>query len=278
MRGTTYARANPERAPHSLWRVIDLHSHVLPGLDDGPEDVAGAVALARAAERAGTQVLVATPHISHEYAVDPLEVEGRVEALRAELVGAGVGIALATGGELAPERAPGLDHEQIDAIRLGDGDCVLLECPFVPSGALVELAAERLWSDGLRVLLAHPERSPVFLRRPDALAAMVARGALVQLTAGSLRGDFGRTAQGCCHELLDRGLVHVVASDAHDAAARPPDLLEPIAVAVRNRGLPPLLVDWLTRDVPLALLTGDRLPARPAGGPPPRRRRWSLLR
>ena len=259
-------------------RVIDLHTHVLPGLDDGPEDLAGAIALARAAERAGTEVLVATPHISSEYAVDPLEVPERVQALRAELSAAGVGISLATGGELAPERAAELDAAEIDAIRLGDGDCVLLECPFVPSGALVELAAERLWGAGLRVLLAHPERSPVFLRRRDALAALVARGALVQLTAGSLRGDFGRTAQGCCDELLDRGLVHVVASDAHDTAARSPELLEPVAVAVRNRGLPPALVDWLTRDAPLALLTGDRLPTRPSGGAPRRRRRWSLLR
>ena len=275
MRGTTYARADPER---SLWHVIDLHSHVLPGLDDGPADLAGAVALARAAERAGTEVLVATPHISSEFAVEPLEIQARVEALRAELADAGVAIALATGGELAPERAPELGPAEIDAIRLGDGDCVLLECPFVPSGALVELAAERLWAAGLRVLLAHPERSPVFLRRPDALAALVARGALVQLTAGSLRGDFGRTAQGCCHELLDRGLVHVVASDAHDTGARPPELLEPVAAAVQDRGLPPALVDWLARDVPLALLTGERVPARPSSGGPRRRRRWSLLR
>ena len=277
MRGTTYARADPER---SLWRVIDLHSHVLPGIDDGPRDLAGAVALARAAERAGTEVLVATPHISSEFAVEPLEVPARVDALRAELARAGVGVELATGGELAPERAPELGAEALRAIGLGGGDWVLLECPFVPARQLVELVADRLRATGHRVLLAHPERSPAYLPDVERLAALVRRGALVQVTAGSLRGDFGRTAQRYCWELLDRRLVHVVASDAHDARDRPPEVLATVEATLAARALPRALGEWLTRDVPGALLAGEAAPACPVPATAMRRprRRWSFMR
>jgi len=260
--------------------VIDLHTHVLPGLDDGPEDLAGAVALARAAERAGTEVLVATPHISSEYAVDPLEVPARVAALRAELARAGVGVELATGGELAPERAPELGAEALRAIGLGGGDWVLLECPFVPARQLVELVADRLWASGHRVLLAHPERSPAFLPDVERLASLVRRGALVQLTAGSLRGDFGRTAQRFCWELLDRRMAHVIASDAHDARDRPPEVLATVDGAIAARALPRALAPWLTREVPAALLAGEDAPACPAPAAAYRRakRRWSFMR
>jgi len=260
--------------------VIDLHTHVLPGLDDGPEDLAGAVALARAAERTGTEVLVATPHISSEYAVDPLEVPGLVAALRAELARAGVGIELATGGELAPERAPELGAEALRAIGLGGSDWVLLECPFVPARQLVELVADRLWASGHRVLLAHPERSPAFLPDVERLASLVRRGALVQLTAGSLRGDFGRTAQRFCWELLDRRMAHVVASDAHDDRDRPPEVLATVDGALAARALPRTLAPWLTREVPAAILAGEDAPACPAPPAPHRRqkRRWSFMR
>lgn len=282
MRRTTYASGRRGARRLSLCGVIDLHSHVLPGLDDGPADLAGAIDLAQAAERAGTEVLVATPHISSEFAVDPLAVPGRVEALQAELALAGVDVEIATGGELAPERAPELGEPALRAIGLGGAGWVLLECPFVPARDLVELVADRLWATGHRVLLAHPERSPAYLPGPDRLAALVRRGALVQITAGSLRGEFGRTAQRYCWELLDRRLVHVVASDAHDARDRPPDVLATVRSVAAERALPRAMTEWLTGQVPAAVLAGEDPPPGPRTAPagPPRRthRRWSFRR
>jgi protein-tyrosine phosphatase len=135
-------------------------------------------------------------------------------------------------------------------------------------GRLVEYLQQR----GLRVLLAHPERSPTFLRDIQRVAELVERGAFVQLTAGSLEGSFGRTAWRYCSVLLERGLAHVVASDAHGAVERSPRLLSIVEEAVWQQGLPDGLTSYLIEAVPRALL--DDAPVPPA----PIRSRRRLLR
>jgi protein-tyrosine phosphatase len=123
----------------------------------------------------------------------------------------------------------------------------------------------------LPVLLAHPERSPQFLQEPAALAALIDAGAYVQLTAGSLRGDFGRTVRRHSLALLDEGLVHVVSSDAHDADQRPPQVLEVVRHVVREAGVPPRTTEFLTEEAPRALLddaAASTLPGARAAPPP----------
>jgi protein-tyrosine phosphatase len=114
----------------------------------------------------------------------------------------------------------------------------------------------------------------------ERLAPLIRRGALVQLTAGSQRGDFGRTAQRFCWELLDRRMAHLIASDAHDTRSRPPEVLATVDGAIAARALPRTLAPWLTREVPAALLAGEDAPACPAPAAAYRRakRRWSFMR
>ena len=258
----------------SLCAVIDLHSHVLPGVDDGPADLEGSLALARAAAAAGTRVLAATPHIGLHYDVAPSGLAAQVGALALELERAGVPLELVGGGELAPTRVMDLSEADLRATGLGGGRCVLLECPFTPAGELMIRLVAHLQRLGFRVLLAHPERSPTFLGDLMRLETLVQRGAFVQLTAASLTGRFGRTVRRFALELLDRGLVHVIASDAHDVAGRPPEVLSLVAATVTERRLDPALTAWVCEAVPRALLDDASVPP----GPDPRPRRRRLLR
>jgi protein-tyrosine phosphatase len=250
--------------------VIDLHAHILPGVDDGPDTLEESLALARAAVDAGTRVLAATSHVSHMFPTDPALFPGRLTAVREALQEAGVPLDVVAGGELAPSRLAGLDEAALHVLSLGGGPYLLVECPFSPLAAELEPLVFELQRAGWGVLLAHPERSAAFHRAPDRLAGLVARGALVQITAGSLTGQFGETARRYSLELLREELVHVLASDAHDAIDRPPGLSAGIARAEHELGSLDGLAEWLTDDVPAAILAGDPLPPRP---PRPRPRR-----
>lgn len=243
--------------------MIDLHSHVLPGIDDGPPDLEGSLALARAAVAAGTHVMAATPHIGLHYDVAPHELPERVRELRRELAGAGVPLELVVGGELATSRAAHASEGELRAIALGGRSCVLLECPFARVHGVMSGFTTQLQRKGFRVLLAHPERSPEFLSDPPSLGTLLDAGNFMQITAGSLRGDFGKPVRRFSLAMLEQGLVHVVASDAHDAVKRPPDVLSIVRDAVWELALPAATTGFLTEDAPRALLEDEPLPPRP---------------
>jgi protein-tyrosine phosphatase len=256
--------------------VIDLHCHLLPGIDDGPATLEDALALARTAAAGGTRTMVATPHIDHQWKVEPAQVGALVERMREALADAHIELEVRAGGEIALSRLADLDAAQLNAVRLGGGPYILLECPHRPTGgAEFHGFVQRLRARGERIVLAHPERSPAFQRSPDRLAALAREGVLTSITAASLLGSFGRAVQSFSLRLLHDGFVHNVASDSHDAERRGPALLAGLQAAERE--LPGVLgmADWLTRDVPEAILAGAELPPRPAL--PPRRggvRRW----
>ena len=243
--------------------MIDLHSHILFDLDDGPATVEESLDLARAAVGAGTATMVATPHVDSHWDVEPAAIIQRTVELKRELELAGIELALLTGAEVAIDRYLDLSPDQLQILTLGLGPYLLLESPFSPADGNIELAVRSALNSGQKVLLAHPERCPTFQRRPDTLRELVATGVLCQITAGSLSGRFGRTVRRFSIELLREGLVHDLASDAHDAERRPPQLAD--ALLGLHRELPGIeaQVDWLTRDAPAAILAGSPLPPRP---------------
>jgi protein-tyrosine phosphatase len=244
--------------------VIDLHAHILPRVDDGPDSIEEAVELARAAVDAGTRVLAATSHVSHMFPTDPSVFPARLAEVREALREAGVGLEVVPGGELAPSRLGELDDEALRELSLGGGPYLLVECPFSPVSAELEPLVFELQQRGWRILLGHPERSAAFHRAPERLARLVDGGALVQLTAGSLTGQFGQTARRFSVSALEDGLVHVLASDAHDAIDRPPGMSAGLAAAEHHLPGIAAQAEWLTEAVPAAILAGDELPPRPA--------------
>jgi protein-tyrosine phosphatase len=257
--------------------VIDLHTHVLPGIDDGPPTVEGSLELARAAAAAGTTTLVATPHIAWDLPNDGASVARDVARLQPALDDAGIDVTIRTGGELVITKALDLPDEELAALRLGGGDWLLAECPLGGSASGFETLLHQLQARGHRIVLAHPERSPALQRRPELVEELVGAGMLSSITAGSLRGDFGSTVKAFAFELLERDLVHNVASDAHDARRRRPGIADGIEAAAQELDGVEERAQWLTVDVPRAVLDGGRVPPAP-GDPPARRRRRGLFR
>lgn len=250
--------------------MIDLHAHILPGIDDGPPSEVAALEMARTAVAAGTRAIAATSHIDTGFAVSVAGLAGAREALAARLAAEGIELEILQGGEVAPARLPELDDAALASLTLGGGGTVLLECPFASVGAAMEPMVIDLRRRGFGVLLGHPERSPTFARSHERLAVLVELGASAQVTAGSLSGRFGDHVRRTAERMLEAGLVHVVASDAHDAVRRPPDLrLAADALRGRYDGVDEQLA-WMTDAAPAALVAGEPLPDRP---PLPRRRR-----
>jgi protein-tyrosine phosphatase len=241
--------------------LIDLHCHALPGIDDGPRRQDEALALLRAAAAAGTRTVVATPHVSRRFPSAPEAIEDGVAELRA----AGSPVELLAGAEVTHEMALRLPDETLRRLTLGSSRCLLLETPLEPViGPDLERCVDDLLARGYRVLLAHPERAPALRDDPGRLRALVERGALCSITAAALAGGFGEASRWFALELLRDGLVHSVDSDAHHATTRPPGLRLGIAAAAAALPAVAARAEWLTNDVPAALLADGELPATAA--------------
>ena len=251
--------------------VIDLHCHVLPGIDDGPQTAQDAVAMVRVAAAGGTRTMVATPHVSWDYATDAAVIERAVAALNELLVAEGVPVTVAAGAEIAFDRIGEIAPPELAQLTLGDGPWLLVEPPFASSVAGLEHLVREIFSRGYGVVLAHPERCAAFQRDLEALQRLVAAGSLCSITASSLVGGFGRDAQRLATAMIERDLVHNVASDAHDAVRRAPGMRDALHHAQLDE-----LADWLVLQMPQAILAGERLPPRPLAKAPRRSvlRRW----
>jgi len=253
--------------------VIDLHCHVLPGIDDGPETIEGSIALARAAAAAGTRTIVATPHVNARYRNDAATIARLTAELNRSLDAEGVPLNVLSGAEIAVTSVVEIDPPQLDGLALGGGGWLLVEPPFTPIVTGLENIVFSLQHSGYRIVLAHPERCPAFHRDRAMLESMIWAGVVTSITAGSLVGHFGGEVRRFALRLVEDGMAHNVASDAHDDVGRPPGM----ATELEHAGLLPL-ADWLTQAVPAAILAGEKtIPPRPAVELPrmrPTRRRW----
>ncbi|HTA15170.1 MAG TPA: CpsB/CapC family capsule biosynthesis tyrosine phosphatase [Solirubrobacteraceae bacterium] len=238
--------------------MIDLHTHVLPGIDDGPDTIEGSLALARAAAASGTRVMVATPHVNWHHHNDAATIARHVDQLNERLALEGIALEIRPGAEIAMTRAEEIGEQELERLRIGGGPWILLEPPFTPIVTGLDGVVATLQRAGHRVVLAHPERCPALHRDPQMVESLVRSGVLTSVTAGSLVGRFGGEVRRFARRLVDQGLVHNVASDAHDAIKRPPGMAAELADAGYGA-----LADWLTRAVPAAILSGEEIPARP---------------
>lgn len=260
--------------------MIDVHCHLLPGIDDGATDLDMALAMARLAVDAGIQGVVCTAHhlngVHHNPAAD---LRAALASLRAALAAAHLPLTLYPGAELH------LVPELPDQLRAGHamtfndlGRAALVELPktTVPLGA--ETLLEELLYQGITPIIAHPERNLTLLRDSARLVEWIGWGCHAQVTAQSITGDFGAARQQACQQWLAQGCIHLVASDAHRPRGRSPEHLAPARA---------MLADWhgeavahlLTDQNPRRLLQGEPLLAPPV---PPQAaaraaaaRRWS---
>lgn len=237
--------------------MIDLHSHILPGIDDGAGDVSDSIAMARQAAADGIEAICATPHIRHDHDVRIGELQGRVAALNEELEAEEVQVRVLAGGEVAETAVEGLDEDELRRVSLGVGSWVLLEPAPGPLSDSLRRRVRELAGRRHRSLIAHPERH-LSEDLPERLASLVREGALVQATADFfLRPE---TAPGML-ALAERGLVHVLGSDAHSSRAGRPVRLSP-ALEVLG-AVAPLRshLEWIARDAPAAIVGGEQVEA-----------------
>jgi protein-tyrosine phosphatase len=249
--------------------LIDLHSHVLPGLDDGSATIDEAAEICRAARADGITVLAATPHVRHDYPTSPEAMEGALARVRE--VARGV-VTVVPGGELDLAE---LDRPPAELARFalaGNPGYLLVETPYRGWPLDFGQRLARLRAQGMTAVLAHPERNDEVQRRPELLEPLIASGALAQLTAASVDGRIGKRAQECAFDLLERGLAHLIASDAHHPSVRAIGMSD-AAAAVGDEAL----ARWLTNGVPRSIVEQTTTPPRPEQVRP-RRRRWSFLR
>ncbi len=240
--------------------MIDLHSHILPGLDDGAADLTESVAIARAMSADGICVVAATPHVRDDYPTTVTAMRTALHQVRVAVADADIPIEVIGGGEVALDQLAHLDPIDVASFGLGGKPhLLLLEYPYYGRPLTLDRECDRLRLAGITPVIAHPERNRTLMEDPRQLEPLVAAGAIVQLTAASVDGRLGRSVAACAQRLLSLELAHLIASDAHGAGVREAGLSA--ATAAVGGGD---LARWLTLDVPAALLANEELPARPA--------------
>jgi len=219
-------------------RSVDVHCHCLPALDDGPAILADAVAMCRAAAADGTTCLIATPHQLGRYEGwnEPAEIRSAVARLNAALAQEGVPIGVVAGADVRLDERIAAMLAEDRLMTLGDrGEHILLELPHEafadPRPLLADLAGL-----GVRGIISHPERHAVVAERAGIVAGWLEAGAAVQITAGSLLGSFGASAEEAAWRLLASGQASLVATEAHDAHVRPPQMSSAIDAIERRLG------------------------------------------
>jgi protein-tyrosine phosphatase len=245
--------------------VIDLHAHVLPGVDDGARDLPEALEMLRIAVRAGTTILCATPH-QHgpSYDVPRAEAEVAFQALEVAARTAGIDLVLRLAAETwyRPDLPELARAGRLATYAAGGRRFALIEFP--PTHAPPEAAEVffRLRLEGVTPVIAHPERNAGLRSRPAEALALRSAGGLLQVTAGALTGEFRTEVRDCAKWLAKRGAIDLLASDAHRRDRRVPGLAEGAEVLARWAGR--AAAERATQDVPAALLEGREAPGGPA--------------
>jgi len=240
--------------------MIDLHTHFLHGIDDGASSLTESLNLARFAVKDGIRACAVTPHIHHgRYHNAKSSIALHVKAFKQALATASIPLDVHIGAEVR------IGYEAFEQVLKGEvpflgqvNGChiLLLELPHdqVPVGTLQFV--NKLLELNIRPLIAHPERNKGILADPERVRPLVDAGCWLQVTAGSITGDFGEAARKLAHQLLDNDMVYVVASDAHNLTSRPPCLSRARATVAQK---------W---DESLAQLLFSTRPARILGLPP----------
>lgn len=239
--------------------MIDIHHHLIFGVDDGPPDLQTSLAMAREAAAEGVTHIVCTPHASDEYPYKHDVIEERFAELRSALAGE---MELSLGCELHLTVENIFDAKEHPLRYSFDSKgYVLVEFGNQSIPTQLFNALSSLQGAGYTVIIAHPERYPAVVRRTELVAMWMRRGFLMQVTAGSLYGRFGRSAEALANEMLDRNWVHFIASDAHDVKWRPPHLKKSYDYIANRVGEETARRVCITN--PMAAVSGARWPEQP---------------
>lgn len=244
--------------------MIDLHCHILPGLDDGAQNLEEAVAMARAAEEDGIEKIVATPHLFRDgfYFEDLSIIEQKRKELVQALKNNNIKVEILAGAEVH------ISHNLIDEIRKNRRFLVLDKSSYMfvefPPGHVYSGVKElffELMSEGITPIITHPERNSFFVHNPTLLYELIQMGGLAQANSGSFSGMFGREVEEAVFRFLKLNLIHFIGSDGHNRHSKTPKLSEAVKriEAIVGEGRAKALV----KDNPQAVLDNLELPCLP---------------
>jgi protein-tyrosine phosphatase len=242
--------------------MIDLHCHILPDIDDGPRTWEKSLEMAKLAAGDGIRTLVATPHLFRHRTVNLREVNEKqdifqkIEALRARLAEAQIPLEILAGCDfpLSWESLQLLEQDRVITIN-DNGRYLLLELPDMSMPPATEEICYTLQCRGITPIITHPERHLVIQERPEKLQRLLDLGCLAQLTAGSLTGLFGRRVAKLSRTLVQKGNIHLLASDAHSCRGRTPRLREAVALLARIIGKDEAMA--MVTTIPAKIIRGE---------------------
>ncbi len=239
--------------------MIDIHCHILPALDDGPEAIEMACEMAEMAISEGVTHVIGTPHANNTHHFDPALVRKRCDELEARLEGR---LILATGCDfhMSFENLQDIRHDST-RYTLNQKNYLLVEFAAYSVPPSMDQALHELQLAGLHPIITHPERNPLIRTKPERLFQWLRQGCYAQITAGALLGKWGNAAQDAAERWLSGGAVHFLASDAHNVTSRPLKLKETYELVARRNG--ESVARALLIENPLAVFEGRDLPYVP---------------
>lgn len=255
--------------------MIDIHSHILPEVDDGSRSLKESVEMCRASADDGVTVMVATPH-AHDgvhTTHDPEFLRQKVEELNQQLGGI---LRVVIGCELR------FTHDIVRQVceaktapTIAGGPYVLVEFPHsvVPPGS--ERPLFELMSNQIKPIIAHPERNQMLMAEPERFYPLIEMGVLGQMDTGSITGQFGRRVQQTVRVMLEHGLIHFIASDCHNTRNRLPGMSEALALTADIVGEE--YARAIAGENPLAVVEGRPIPSIPFPETPKKKKRWNLF-
>jgi protein-tyrosine phosphatase len=242
-----------------MFRLFEIHYHLLFGVDDGPKTLDDSLAIAEASIAEGVTHIVATPHSNNEFAFDPEVNRERIAILSSHLSGR-LTLGLGCDFHLSYENLEDLRRDR-SKYTINGKQYLLVEFADSSIPATVTEILYGLQLSGVVPIITHPERNPILLQKPWRLAEWLRGGCLVQLTAASLTGRFGRRAKAMSRDLLQKNWVHFIASDAHSIDGRPPGLGEAYRTLTNEFGQE--TAERLCVRNPEAVFYGNRLCLQP---------------
>lgn len=252
---------------------IDLHTHMLPGLDDGAQTMEDALGMAKVAWHDGITTVVATPHMSAASPHSKADLITRVDALNRELSEHGIGIAVLPGAEYAfePDLPQRLAAGKLLTIN-DKGIHLLIEFPSLLIPENTEQTLFQIQLQGVTPVIAHPERNYTFSNYPNLLEGLIRRGMLAQVTSASLTGWFGSEVRNTALKFIKLGLIHCIASDGHTNTGRAPVLRQAYVLIRRKWGQE--YAQTLVCDNPARIINGQTVETSSS---PRRQSIWSRL-